>query len=146
MDSFTFRRGRALFSSDSPAKLWRVTFEDEGSAGYLYACDRAIDTPDESIMDSMLIYNKAATADQANHAVDEVAAREHLGTIQWSRDGLQCVFYIDGSAQAYVDFAMRQSFCRSNFPNFMEQGGRWRSDSHAWDEAALERFEAGLYA
>jgi hypothetical protein len=137
MDSFSFRRGHAFFSSDSPARLWRITFEDEGPAGYLYACDRAQDLPESSILDSMLIYNNAA-------AVEE--DRQYLGTIQWSRDGLQAVLYLDGSAQAYVDFKLRRSFCRSNFPNFMDQGGAWKTDSHAWEEAAIARFEAEMYA
>jgi hypothetical protein len=152
MDSFSFRRGRALFSSDSPAKLWRVTFEDEGPAGYLYACDRTRDTLDESILDSMLLYNNSSasnnTASPASQ-IPEDPSREYLASIQWSRDGLQCVLYIEGNAQAFVDFTRRLSFCRANFPNFASQGSAqsapWRSDSHQWDDAALEHFEAGLY-
>ena len=59
---------------------------------------------------------------------------------------MQAVFYIDGTPQAFVDFATRQSFCRSNFPNFMEQqGDAWRKASHAWDEARMTSFESALY-
>jgi hypothetical protein len=137
MDSITFKRGKALFASDSTTSPWCVVFEDEGDTGYLYACDGTRNSHEESIMDAMLIYNNAALEDRE---------REYLASVQWSRDGLQCVFYIDGSAQALVDFAARQSFCRSNFPNFMEQGSAWRTDSHEWNDSAFERFEAAIYA
>ena len=66
--------------------------------------------------------------------------------MQWSHDGMQAVFYIDGTPQGFIDFAARQSFCRSNFPNFMEQqGDTWRKSSHQWDEAKIKSFEAALY-
>jgi hypothetical protein len=38
------------------------------------------------------------------------------------------------------------SFCRANFPNFLdEDGGGWRKSTHAWDEEALKAFEAEMY-
>jgi hypothetical protein len=90
----------------------------------------------------MLIYNTSALQDPQ---------RERIASVQWSRDGQQAVLYLDGSAQALIDFAARQSYCRSNFPNFLEedgqaQGGGWHRGSHAWDDAALQRFESGIYA
>ena len=89
-------------------------------------------------MDAMLIYNTSSLPD---------AGVERLASVQWSRDGQKCVLYLDGSAQALIDFATRTSFCRSNFPNYLaEQGDTWRKSSHAWDEGALQSFEAGLYA
>jgi hypothetical protein len=138
MDSLTFTPGRAFLSSNSPQVPWSVVFEDEGAAGYLYACDRSWRTQEESILDAMLLYN-AASLDGRN--------RERLAAIQWSRNGEQAVFYLDGTAQAFIDFDRRESFCRSNFPNFMEQSDDlWRKSTHAWDEAAITRFEAELYA
>jgi len=75
------------------------------------------------------------------------AESERLAAIEWSRDGLQAVFYLDGTAQAMADFTRRISFCRSDFPNFLAEGNeRWRTSSHAWDPAAIEQFEATLYA
>lgn len=137
MDSQTFTPGKANLRSNSLVAPWAVVFEDEGSAGYLYACDRSFALEDQSILDSMLIYNVRSLEDPT---------RERLAAVQWSRDGLQAVFYIDGTPQAFVDFAARQSFCRSNFPNFIEQkGDRWRKTSHAWDEAKVTGFEAALY-
>lgn len=137
MDSLTFRAGRALIVSDSPASPWRVVFEDEGAAGYFYACDRSRQPDEDSILDSMLIYNTSALAD---------AERERLASLQWSRDGLKAVLYIDGSAQAMADFAARESSCRSNFPNFLEgRDDDWRKSSHAWNEDAIRSFEAALY-
>jgi hypothetical protein len=142
MDSQTFTPGKAYLKSNSPVVPWTVVFEDEGAAGYLYACDRSFPSPssaleEQSILDAMLLYNVRSL---------EEPARERLAAIQWSRDGMQAVFYIDGTPQAFIDFAARQSFCRSNFPNFIEQkGDAWRKSSHAWDEAKITSFEAALY-
>jgi len=142
MDSQTFTPGSAHLRSISPTVPSSVVFEDEGAAGYLYACDRSFPTrssalEEQNILDAMLIYNVRSL---------EEPARERLAAIQWSRDGLQAVFYIDGTPQAFIDFAALQSFCRSNFPNFIEQqGDTWRKTSHAWDEAKIRSFEAALY-
>jgi hypothetical protein len=137
MDSLTFTPGRAFLSSNSPTVPWTAVFEDEGPAGYLYACDRSQQTQEQSILDAMLIYNTASLADSET---------ERLASIQWSPSGLQCVLYLDGTAQAYIDFATHTSFCRSNFPNYLdEQGDPWRKSSHAWDDATLQRFESELY-
>jgi hypothetical protein len=137
MDSLTFTPGTARLTSNSPVIPWSVVFEDEGSAGYLYARDRSWPTQEQSILDAMLIYNVRSLQD---------AGRERIAAIQWSRDGVQAVFYIDGTPQAFVDFAARESFCRSNFPNFVEQkGDAWRKSTHAWDEAKIRSFEASLY-
>jgi hypothetical protein len=98
----------------------------------------------------MLIYSGATPEDGAHGTAE--AARERLASVQWSRDGQQCVLYLDGSAQALIDFAARTGFCRSNFPNFLdesnpaERNASWRRSSHAWDAAALQRFEAALYS
>jgi hypothetical protein len=138
MDSLTFTPGRAFLSSNSTAPPWTAVFEDEGPAGYFYACDRSQQTQEHSIMDSMLIYSRSALADPNS---------ERLASIQWSPTGYQCVLYLDGSAQAYIDFATHTSFCRTNFPNYLEeQGDLWRKNDHAWDEATIERFESVLYA
>jgi hypothetical protein len=138
MDSLTFTPGRAFLSSNSPAVPWTVVFEDEGPAGYFYACDRSQEKHEHAILDSMLIYNGAALEDRS---------RERLAAVQWSRDGQQAVLYLDGTAQAFADFRLRQSFCRSNFPNFLEeQGETWRKNSHAWDEGTIQRFEAAIYS
>ena len=137
MDSLTFTPGRAFLSSNSPAVPWTAVFEDEGPAGYFYACDRSQQTQEQSILDAMLIYTQAAIEDPA---------RERIASIQWSRDGQQCVLYMDGSAQALIDFATHTSFCRTNFPNYLqEQADTWRKSSHAWDEAALQQFESAIY-
>ena len=137
MDSLTFTPGRAFLSSNSPAVPWTAVFEDEGPAGYFYACDRSHEILDHSIFDSMLIYNVSSLEDPT---------RERIASVQWSRDGQQAVLYLDGTAQAFADFASRTSFCRSNFPNFLDDDHGWRKSSHAWDDATLARFEANLYA
>jgi hypothetical protein len=138
MDSLTFTPGRAFLSSNSTAVPWTAVFEDEGPAGYFYACDRSQETQERSILDAMLIYSRSALPNPD---------AERLASIQWSRDGQQAVLYLDGTAQAFIDFKQRSSFCRSNFPNYLEeQGDTWRKSSHAWDDAALQRFEQEIYA
>ena len=136
MDSLTFRPGRAFLSSNSPQVPWSAVFEDEGPAGYFYACDRSRQTQDEAILDAMLIYNAGSLEDPE---------RERIAAVQWSQDGLQAVLYLDGTAQALLDFKVGESCCRLDFPNFMGQGDPWRKESHAWEPERLEQFEAALY-
>ena len=82
----------------------------------------------------------------ASRIASSCVSRERLASVQWSNDGQQAVLYLDGSAQALLDFAARESCCRLNFPNFTgAQTEGWRKDSHAWNPGRLERFEAGLY-
>jgi hypothetical protein len=114
-------------------------------AGYFYACDRSRETQEESILDAMLIYNVSALA--ASDAELQRPGPERIATVDWSRDGLKAVLYLDGVAQALFDFGTRCGYCRMNFPNFMaERGDMWRKDSHAWSEGAMREFEAALYS
>jgi hypothetical protein len=145
MQSLWFTPGRAFLSSDSPAVPWTVVFEDEGIAGYFYACDRSQTTQEQSILDAMLIYNVGALA-ASDDALERPVA-ERIATVEWSRDGLKAVLYLDGTAQALFDFHARCGYCRMDFPNFLaDRGDSWRKSSHAWSEAALREFEAALYA
>ncbi len=145
MQSLTFTPGRAFLSSDSPAVPWTVVFEDEGIAGYFYACDRSQEKHDESILDAMLIYNVDALA--ASDAELARPSAERIATIVWSHDGLKALLYLDGAAQALYDFGLRCGYCRMDFPNFLgDQGDNWRRTTHAWSEAALQQFESALYA
>ena len=138
MESLSFRPGRAFLSVNSPIVPWTVVFEDEGIAGYFYACDRSQQTQEASILDAMLIYNVGSLKDPET---------ERIAAVEWSRDGMQAVLYLDGTAQALFDFAARAGYCRMNFPNFVAaQGDQWQKSSHAWSEAALQRFESALYA
>ena len=139
MDSLTFVPGRAFLSSDSPAVPWTVVFEDEGAAGYFYACDRSHPKLEDSILDAMLIYHVGTP-------LTSTSGGERLAAIQWSRDGLQAVLYLDGVPQALADFGARRGYCRMNFPNFApDQSDIWNRSDHSWSEAALENFEAALY-
>jgi hypothetical protein len=139
MDSLTFVPGRAFLSSDSPTVPWTVVFEDEGAAGYFYACDRSHTDLEDSILDAMLIYH--------GRPVLNGQAPERLAAVQWSRDGLKAVLYLDGVPQALADFGARRGYCRMNFPNFAADGSdAWNRSEHSWSEAAVEQFEAALYA
>lgn len=137
MESLSFRPGRAFLSSNSPAVPWTVVFEDEGIAGYFYACDRSQETQEASIMDAMLLYNVGSLKESET---------ERLAAVEWSKNGLQAVLYLDGAAQALFDFAQRAGFCRMDFPNYIADEGGWRKTTHAWSDAALQRFEAELYS
>jgi len=113
-------------------------FEDEGVAGYFYACDRSHEKLEDSILDAMLVYNVGSLSD---------AAKERIVSIDWSRDGMKAVLYLDGVPQAMADFAARRGYCRSNFPNFLsDQRDVWNRSSHAWSDGAMAEFEAALYA
>jgi len=137
MESLSFRPGRAFLSSNSSVVPWTVVFEDEGAAGYFYACDRSRETQDEAILDAMLVYNVGALKDVES---------ERLAAVQWSRDGLRAALYLDGTAQALFDFGAKRGYCRMNFPNFLAaQGETWRKDDHGWSQGAMERFEAEIY-
>jgi hypothetical protein len=145
MQSLSFTPGRAFLSSNSPAVPWTVVFEDEGVAAYFYACDRSQETQEQSILDAMLIYNVAALAKSDLDL--ERPEPQRIAAVEWSRDGLQAVLYLDGTPQALFDFETRCGYCRMDFPNFIaEQGDAWRKSTHAWSEAALHRFESALYA
>ncbi len=141
MELLSFRPGRAFLSSNSPSVPWTVVFEDEGPAGYFYACDRSRETQEDSILDAMLIYNVGSLKRDASGDLEE-----RLAAVEWSRDGQQAVLYLDGTAQAMVDFRTRTSFCRMNFPNYLPDGSEsWQRSSHAWNDAALQQFESALY-
>jgi hypothetical protein len=145
MQSLTFTPGRAFLSSDSPVVPWTVVFEDEGVAGYFYACDRSQQNHEDSILDAMLIYNVHSLA--VSDAQLKRPTAERIASIEWSRDGLKAVLYLDGAAQALYDFAARCGYCRMDFPNCLEDpGDLWRRNTHAWSDAALQQFEAALYA
>jgi hypothetical protein len=93
----------------------------------------------------MLIYNVEALA--KSDAELKRPEPQRIAAIEWSRDGMQAVLYLDGTPQALFDFQTHCGYCRMDFPNFMEaQGDTWRKSTHAWSEEALHRFEAALYA
>ncbi len=147
MESLQFQVGGARLVSYSPARdlPWRVVFEDEGAAGYCYACDGRRATIDDdfdvTVMDAMLVYNTDAMLREPE------GDRERLLTVEWSRDGLRAALRLDGVPQVLIDFERRESCCRSDFPNFMDDGrNQWRSASHAWDEEAMRRFESAAFS
>lgn len=142
MDSLEFSVGEARLVSYSPARslAWRVVFEDEGAAGYCYACDGNRATVDDdfdvTVLDAMLVYNVEAM----QNAQD--GDRRRLATVEWSADGHRAAMRLDGVPQVLIDFERRESFCRSNFPNFMDDGRNgWRSSDHTWNDEAMVRFE-----
>ena len=147
MDVLEFRVGSGRLISYSPRRdlPWRVVFEDEGAAGYCYACDGRLATLEEdfdvTVLDAVLVYNTDAMRSQ------EDGDRIRLLTVEWSPDGQRAALRLDGAPQVLIDFEQRETVCRSNFPNFMDDGRhRWRSDNHAWNDEAMKRFEADLLA
>lgn len=145
MQSLSFTPGRAFLSVDSATVPWTVVFEDEGIAGYFYACDRSQEKHSHAILDAMLIYNVSALA--KSDAELKRPTSERIASVEWSHDGLQAVLYLDGTPQALYDFQARAGYCRMDFPNFLEEkGDTWRKSTHAWSDEAMQRFEAALYA
>jgi len=145
MQSLSFTPGRAFLSSNSTIVPWTVVFEDEGVAGYFYACDRSQEKHEHSILDAMLIYNVSALAKSDLEL--QRPEPQRIASVEWSRDGLQAVLYLDGTAQALFDFQARLGYCRMDFPNFLEEkSDTWRKSTHAWSDAALQRFESSLYS
>ena len=139
--------GGARLVSYSPARQlpWRVVFEDEGAAGYCYACDGDRATVDDdfdvTVLDAVLVYNVDAMQ------AEPEGSRERLLTLEWSRDGQHAALRLDGVPQVLIDFERRLTRCRSNFPNFMDDGrNNWRSADHSWDEDAMQQFEAAAFA
>ncbi len=138
MQSLSFTPGQAFLSVNSPVVPWTVVFEDEGAAGYCYACDRSRETQEESILDAVLIYNVSALRDRQ---------QQRLASVEWSPDGQRAVLYLDGTAQVLFDFQAQRGYSRTDFPNYLDEGGGgWNRSSHAWSDAALQDFEARLYA
>jgi hypothetical protein len=77
--------------------------------------------------------------------VQQAPERQMLASVQWSRDGQQAVLYIDGSAQALFDFAAGRGYCRSDFPNFLDDSGYgWNRKTHEWSDAVFNAFETAL--
>ena len=143
MESLSFSPGRAFLSVNSPAVPWTVVFEDEGVAGYFYACDRSQETQEAQ--------HPGRHADlqrrRPRRRTRTEPERQRIASVEWSRDGLQAVLYLDGTAQALFDFAAARGYCRMDFPNFIGRtGDTWQKATHAWSDAALQRFEAALYA
>ncbi len=83
MQSLSFTPGRAFLSSNSTTVPWTVVFEDEGVAGYFYACDRSQEVHEHSILDAMLIYNVAALA--KSDAELQRPEPQRIASIEWSR-------------------------------------------------------------
>ena len=76
MQSLSFTPGRAFLSSNSTAVPWTVVFEDEGVAGYFYACDRSQEVHEHSILDAMLpVRNQASVAHPNETLLGEAEAR-----------------------------------------------------------------------
>ena len=137
MDSLIFKPGKAFLASDSCVPPWTVVFEDEGAAGYFYACDRGHAQMEDSILDAVLVYNVSRLSDPQ---------RDYLAAIEWSADGTRAVLYLDGNAQVIFDFSARRGYSRTNFPNFQDQAnGLWSRASHEWSDAMLQSFEAEIY-
>src|SRR6202158_5213551 len=116
MQSLSFTPSRAFLSVDSPIVPWTVVFEDEGIAGYFYACDRSQEKHEHSILDDMLIYTAPALAKSDAELTRPEPQR--IASVEWSRDGLQAVLYLDGTAQALYDFQARCGHFRVASPHF----------------------------
>ena len=146
MQSLSFTPGRAFLSSNSTTVPWTVVFEDEGVAGYFYACDRSQEKHEHSILDAMLIYNVAALAKSdaekrapgaAAHRVGRVVARRAAGGALSRRHGAGFVRLREAAA-ATAGWTFRTFAKSAGTPGARRaMPGRMQ---------ALQRFESSLYA
>ena len=115
-----------VIQSQSPTSPYTAAFEDDGDAGYFYACDFRDES--QPILD-------------ASHVCDvrNVADGDCPSTVEtvWSRGGLMAALRINGYAHAAFDFQACRAYCRTGFPP-PRGDGPWTKAGRDWDEAALQ--------
>src|SRR5882757_4691576 len=128
MDEQIFRVGSDVFvAKDAPGNQHSAFFEDDGATGYFYAVD--LTRSDNVILDAVHIYNVKNVVDRD---------RPSSLSIVWSEDGTKCVLLINDYPHTAFDFAARQGYCRTNFPNFPNKGENgWSSADHSWSDDAI---------
>lgn len=112
----------------APQGTYAVVFEDNGETGYFYAVDAS--KQDQTIRDSLHIYDVAGVTDRNQPSVIEIG---------WAKDNQKAVLLINGYPHAIFDFAAKQGYCRTGFPE-PAAGSEWGSEGHAWRESAVELF------
>jgi hypothetical protein len=75
----------------------------------------------------MLIYNVGALA--RSDAENERPEPQRIASVEWSRDGLQAVLYLDGTAQALFDFEARLRILPHGFSQLRRGAGRHLAQS-----------------
>ena len=138
MQSLSFARPvEPSCQSNSTAVPWTAVFEDEGIAGYFYACDRSQQTQEESIMDAMLIYNVDALAKsdaELRASPRPPALRASNGRATGSRP---CCISTERRRRS-LTFSSAAAIAAWTSPTFWAKtGDTWRKTTHAWNENAL---------
>ena len=138
MDSLSFIPGKALLVSDSPFIPWFVVFEDEGPAGYFYACDRT----------QAPITTTSWTPCSLQHA------RHWRPRRASPPNGLPRLSGLEADCRpssTWMDGHRRCSISRppgllpDGLPElpFAHEREGWRRDSHAWSDSAFARVRGG---
>lgn len=131
MDEETFQVGSEVFiAKDAPNGKYSAFFEDDGETGYFYAVD--LTQSDNTILDAVHIYNVANVVDRD---------RPSTLLIVWSEDESKCALLINNYPHAAFDFAAKQGYCRTNFPNFPNEAeGGWSKLDHRWSDDVIAWF------
>ena len=117
----------AYLDSKSAVNSFAVVFEDDGTTGYFYALDTA--NEGQMILDAVHIYDAENVTDRD---------RSSIAQIIWSASGEQAALLINVYPHAVFDFAAKRGYCRTGFP---PPSPKWSSESHEWDDAALNFFK-----
>jgi hypothetical protein len=128
MDEQTFLVGSDVFiAKDAPSGQHGAFFEDDGETGYFYAVD--LTESDNVILDAVHIYNVKNVVDRN---------RPSTFSIVWSEDESKCALLINNYPHATFDFAAKQGYCRTNFPNFPNKAqSGWSNANHSWSDSAI---------
>jgi hypothetical protein len=113
-----------LLGSEAEDGRAAVVFEDDGEAGYFYACQ----TVNGPIFDALHIYDVEAVVDRNRPSEYKVG---------WSPSGRQAVLLINGHPHAVFDFDRQKGWCRTGFPPTNQA---WSLDGHDWDDLCLSSF------
>lgn len=119
---------KTVIHGAAPEGSYAAVFEDNGETGYFYAVDAA--QQGQTIRDSLHIYDVADVTDREKPSVIEIG---------WAKDSQKAVLLINGYPHAIFDFASKQGYCRTGFPE-PAAGSDWGSEGHAWRESAVELF------
>ena len=125
--SFTLNVGKQdAFEFKSPQGKLSVVFEDDGDTGFFYALDYS--DKSNPIQEAMHIYDVKAVTDKSKPSIVR---------IEWSADGTKAGLWINDYPHAVFDFAAKQGYCRSNFP----QPAKWNVHDFLWSDNALKYFQ-----
>jgi hypothetical protein len=136
----------AAIESVSPHAPFAVVFEDDGTAGFVYAIDRSGDAdraPAEAAVAAALGKRSYTVVDALHiYNAESFSSKPTIAEIRWSPDGLKAALFLGNDLHAVVDFAAKRGVCRTGSPPSGDRTGQWTAE-HAWDERVARVFTSG---